>query len=85
MGEAHSPAPVTPEQGATVKRWVDAWAGAAERMESLRRDEIRNLDTFATIALLCGPADYHQPPFAPQPDSGLVEQQRWFARIATKS
>lgn len=83
MSDSHSPAPVTTEPDPKLARWVDAWAAAAERMEVIRRDDLRTLDTVATIALLCGPADYHQPPFAPQPYSGLVEQQRWFSRIAT--
>jgi hypothetical protein len=53
-------------------------------MEQLRRDELRQLDTHNTISLLCGPADYHQPPFAPKPTSGLVEQHRWFAKVAAR-
>jgi hypothetical protein len=49
-------------------------------LEQLRREELRRLDARRAIALLCGPADYHQPPRAPRPTSGLVEQQRWFRK-----
>jgi hypothetical protein len=85
MSETSALANWTPEQVAQGKRWVKAWAEAGAFMEQLRRDELRQLDTHKTIALLCGPADYHQPPFAPKPTSGLVEQQRWFAKMAART
>ena len=61
---------------------VDAWKRAGEGMERLRREELRRLDPQRAIALLCGPADYHVPPRAARPTSGLVEQQRWFRKAA---
>lgn len=85
MSETSALANWTPEQVAQGKRWVQAWAEAGAFMEQLRRDELRQLDTYKTIALLCGPADYHQPPFAPKPTSGLVEQQRLFAKVAART
>ncbi len=72
----------TPEEIALGKRWVETWKRAGEDLERIRRQEIRALDTYRTIALLCGPADYTCPPRAPQPNSGLVEQQRWFMKAA---
>jgi len=71
----------TPEQIAQGKRWVDAWKRAGEAMEELRRTELRQLDPYRAIELLCGPADYHVPPRSPKPTSGLVEQQRWFMKV----
>lgn len=71
----------TPEQVAQGKRWVQTWKGAGEAMEALRRKELRELDSYKTILLLCGPADYTREPFAPKPTSGLVEQQRIFSRL----
>lgn len=82
MSETSALANWTPEQIAEGKRWVRTWADAGAALEQLRREELRRLDTLKTISLLCGPADYHQPPFAPKPTSGLVEQQRWFAKVA---
>jgi hypothetical protein len=73
----------TPEQVAAGRRWVDSWRQAGPVLERLRREEIGRLDTFDSIAALCGPADYSRPPFAPEPASGLVEQQRWF-RLARR-
>jgi hypothetical protein len=66
----------TPEQIALGQRWVGAWKLAAVELDAVRRQELRQLDPFTAIALLCGPADYHLPPHAPKPASGLVEQQR---------
>jgi hypothetical protein len=51
-------------------------------LERIRRKEIRELDTYKTISLLCGSADYTKPPYAPKPWSGLIEQQRLFKKLA---
>ena len=53
-------------------------AGVA--LEKIRREELRNLDAYKAISLLCGPADYTIAPRAPKPTSGLVEQQFWFMK-----
>ena len=74
----------TPEQIALGKRCVQAWKEAALVMERLRRLELRRLDAKQAIGLLCGPADYRVGPRALQPTSGLVEQQRWFMRAASR-
>ena len=71
----------TPEQVAQGRRWVQAWRVAGPRLQAIRRRELRALDVFAAIAALCGDVDYHQPPRAPKPTSGLVEQQRLLARL----
>lgn len=74
----------TPEQLRQGQLWVQAWKGAGEAMEKLRREELRRLDPSRAISLLCGPADYRTPPRAPKPSSGLVEQQRWFMKAARR-
>jgi hypothetical protein len=74
----------TPEQIAQGKLWVEAWKRAGERMEQLRREELRQLDPQRAIELLCGHGDYTVPPLAPKPTSGLVEQQRWFMKAARR-
>jgi hypothetical protein len=74
----------TPEQIANGKRWVQAWREAGPVLEQLRRDELRRIDGRKAIALLCGPADYRTAPRAPKPNSGLVEQQRWFMKAAQR-
>ena len=69
------------EERALGRRWVEAWKNAAPVLERLRREELRRLDGYRAIAMLCGPADYRVPPRAPKPTSGLVEQQRLFERL----
>jgi hypothetical protein len=72
----------TPEQIALGQRWVETWKRAGVDLERIRRKESRELDAYRSIALLCGPADYTRPPYAPKPSSGLIEQQRWFMKAA---
>ncbi|MEK6410474.1 MAG: hypothetical protein AABN34_26420 [Acidobacteriota bacterium] len=72
----------TPEQIALAKLWVETWRLAGEDLERIRRKELRELDTYRAIELLCDRADYTRPPRAPKPTSGLVEQQRWFMKAA---
>lgn len=76
-----SSVPWTPEQLANARRWVKTWQDAGPRLEAIRRSELRALNVYDAIAMLCGAADYTVPPRAPKPSSGLVEQQRLFARM----
>ena len=69
------------EQVAEARRWVKGWQAAGPRLEAIRRDELRALDSYAAIALLCGPADYRIAPRAPRDTSGLIEQQRWLRKL----
>jgi hypothetical protein len=72
----------TPEQIARGRAWALNWAETGKLLDQIHRKELREIDGYAAIALLCGPADYTQPPRAPQPTSGLIEQQRWFMKAA---
>ena len=71
----------TAEQISLGRRWVETWKLAGPELERIRRREIRELDTYRTIAMLCGYADYTRSPRDPKPFSGLVEQQRWFMKL----
>ena len=72
------------DQIALARRWVKTWQQAGPRLERVRKEELRRLDPQRAIALLCGEADYTVPPRAPRPMSGLVEQQRWFMKMASR-
>jgi len=74
----------TPEEIENTKKWVETWRKAGPILEKIRREEVRNLDAFKTISLLCGPADYTIAPRAPKPTSGLIEQQFWFMKVARR-
>ena len=69
---------------ALARHWVKTWQQAGPRLERVRREELRRLDPQQAIALLCGEADYTVAPRAPRPTSGLVEQQRWFMKMASR-
>lgn len=71
----------SPEQVALGRRWAQAWREAGPRLEAIRHRELRELDAFTAISFLCGPADYRDGSRAPKPTSGLIEQQRLFARL----
>jgi hypothetical protein len=72
----------TPEELAQGKKWLEISNNVSDELERIRRKEIRELDTYEAIALLCYAADYTAPPYAPKPWSGLVELQRWFKKLA---
>ena len=74
----------TPEQIALGRRWVETWKLAGADLQRIRQQEIHELDTYRTIALLCGSSDPRGAPQALRPTSGLVEQQRWFIKAARR-
>jgi hypothetical protein len=74
----------TPEEIELGKKWVETWKRAAVELERIKRKEIRELDTYKTISLLCGDADYTKPPYAPKPWSGLIEMQDLFKKAARR-
>jgi hypothetical protein len=71
----------SPAEVARARRWVRTWRDAGPRLEAIRRRELRELDAFTAISWLCGPASYDEPPRAPKPTSGLIEQQRLFRML----
>ena len=75
---------MTSNHTALARRWVKTWQEAGPRLERVRREELRRLDPEQALVLLCGEADYTVPPRAPRPTSGLVEQQRWFMKLAAR-
>jgi hypothetical protein len=71
----------TPQQTADGKGWVATCRTAGTELARIHRKELRELDTFSSIAKVGGPADYRVAPCAPKPTSGVVEQQRWFSTL----
>lgn len=68
-----------------TKRWVDTWAKAGPELQKVRDADIRAADTAEAMQLFAGSANWavvHRPAL---PYSGLVEQQRWFVKLATAS
>lgn len=52
MKKSSALADSTPEQLALGRRWVETWKLAAVDLERIKRKEIRELDTYKTIASL---------------------------------
>jgi len=42
----------TPEQIAAGERWTETWRLAGDELDRIHRKELRELDTYRTIALL---------------------------------
>ena len=63
-----------------ILNWIAIWRQAGPALERVRADDIRRADTVVSIRAFEGllPAVLASHP--PQPWSGLVEQQRLFAR-----
>jgi hypothetical protein len=75
---------MTDEERRLGKLFVDAWKRAGAMMQPLRDADIRVADTASMIN--CTNRSFRQSikDNPPQPTSGLVEQQRWFARQKPK-
>jgi len=60
--------------------WVRAWQKAGPLLAELRRQEICRADTTQAILQLDDAFQSALLQNPPRPSSGLVEQQKWFAR-----
>jgi hypothetical protein len=80
MTKSSSLANWTLEQVAFGKKWAETWRLAAADLEHIKRKEIRELDTYKTIALLC-----HSPDRAAVRAKAMVRTcrtTRWFKKAA---
>lgn len=76
---------MTDAERALTQRWVDTWAAAAPELQKVRDADIRAADTAQAMQIFAGSADWaviHRPALS---TSGLIEQQRWFAKLAAVS
>ncbi len=64
-----------------VRQWVRNWEAVAPVLEGLRAEAIRHSDTAAAIEQLSDAFESARLHYRPAITSGLVEQQRWFARL----
>ncbi|MCX5643728.1 MAG: hypothetical protein NTZ17_03440 [Phycisphaerae bacterium] len=63
-----------------IRQWIRNWEAAAPVLERLREEAIRNADTATAIEQLSDAFESARLHFPPATTSGLVEQQRLFAR-----
>ena len=64
-----------------VRQWIRNWEEAAPVLERLRDEAIRSTDTAKAIEQLSDAFESARRHWKPPATSGLVEQQRWFARL----
>jgi hypothetical protein len=64
-----------------LRRWLQNWAEAAPRLEALRRRDIELTDTPQALAVLESAFNHATRSLPPRPTSGLVEMQRWLAKL----
>jgi len=64
-----------------IRRWVAGWQKAGPLLERLRAEAIRNSDTAVAIEQLSDAFESALRHYPPAATSGLVEQQRIFARL----
>jgi len=64
-----------------IRRWLAGWQTAGLVLEKLRAEAIRNSDTAAAIEQLSDAFESALRHYPPAATSGLVEQQRIFARL----
>ena len=75
---------MTESERADMKRWVQTWVQAGPELQKVRDADIRAADTAQSMRIFAGSASWAVINRPAEPWSGLVEQQRWFAK-ATQS
>ncbi len=68
-----------------VRQWIRNWEEAAPVLERLRDEAIRHSDPAKAIEQLSDAFESARRHHPPATTSGLVEQQRLFARLRPKS
>ena len=64
-----------------MRRWVETWKQAGPELEAILRKEIENIDVQKELAVLEDAFNYAVHHAHPEPTSGLVEMQDWFAKL----
>ncbi len=69
------------QQEQRMREWVRNWEAVGPVLEELRAEAIRRMDTAAAIEQLSDAFESARRHWSPPTTSGLVEQQRLFARL----
>ena len=64
-----------------VRRWVETWKQAGPELEAIRRREVREADNVRALAMLEGLFNHATRSLPPRTTSGLVEMQKYFAKL----
>jgi hypothetical protein len=69
------------EQRELIRRWVGTWTKAEPELEAIRRKEIREADNLEVLKALESSFNHAVRATPLRPSSGLVEMQRWLAKL----
>ena len=64
-----------------MRRWVETWKQAGPELEAILRKEIEKIDPQKELAVLEDAFNHAVRTVRPEPTSGLVEMQDWFAKL----
>lgn len=64
-----------------IQRWVRTWQDASPELEKIRLREVRDEDNRQSLQLLARAFNHATRTHPPSPHSGLVEMQRYFAKL----
>lgn len=64
-----------------IRRYVETWREAAPLLDAIRHKEIREADNLKVLAILEGAFNHALRTLPPRPSSGIVEMQKWFAKL----
>lgn len=64
-----------------MSAWMECWNRAETALKAVKRDEIRNADTALAVSAFEGLLSSALKTHPPGPWSGLIEQQKFFARL----
>lgn len=67
----------------TPKEWVENWKQLGPILEQIETGELQTMDHQAEISAIMEMCDWNIDHFEPEKTSGLVEQQRLFAKLRT--
>ncbi|HEX2749059.1 MAG TPA: hypothetical protein VHM91_13720 [Verrucomicrobiales bacterium] len=73
---------MTDAEKARLKEHAERWKRTGPLLEAQREEDVRQSDTLTAFAFFAGMPLHNLRNFPPLPTSGLVEQQRWFRKIA---
>jgi hypothetical protein len=64
-----------------IRRWVETWKLAGPELEAIRREEIEKINVHHQLAALEDAFNHATRTSPPRETSGLVEMQKWFAKL----
>jgi hypothetical protein len=64
-----------------MRRWVETWKEAGPELEAILRKQLEQIDVQRELAVLEDAFNYAVRNARPEPTSGLVEMQEWFAKL----